>query len=162
MAPVVVAMAPPSPAPMAPDAPMAQAPQATATAGPFAPAPASAPAGETVPGESRIALARPSGRLMTMASAGADTRPPALQHAADAGDGTLIATLLAAGAAVDAPDAQGRTALLHAVLARQAAAVRALLAAGADPLRADRAGLTPRAAALRGQDADIAALFAPP
>ena len=39
--------------------------------------------------------------------------------------------------------------------------MRLLLAAGADPARADPAGLTPRAAAQAGANAEIAALLAP-
>ena len=86
-----------------------------------------------------------------------------LQAAADRGDVEALKTLLAEPAAqVDAPDAAGRTALLHAVLAQQAAAVRLLLGAGADPARADPAGLTPRAAAQAGASAEIAALLATP
>ena len=88
---------------------------------------------------------------------------PALHAAADRGDVEALKTLLAEPAArVDAPDAAGRTALLHAVLAQQAGAVRLLVAAGADPAHADPAGLTPRAAAQAGGNAEIAALLAPP
>ena len=86
-----------------------------------------------------------------------------LQSAADRGDVEALKALLAEPAArVDAPDAAGRTALLHAVLAQQAAAVRLLMAAGADPGRADQAGLTPRAAAQAGANAEIAGLLAAP
>ena len=86
-----------------------------------------------------------------------------LQSAADRGDVEALKTLLADPAThVDAPDAAGQTALLHAVLAQQAAAVRLLVAAGADPGRADQAGLTPRAAAQTGANAEIAALLGAP
>ena len=96
-----------------------------------------------------------------------DTRarlsPPPLQAAADRGDVEALRRLLADPATrVDAPDAAGRTALLHAVLSQHAAAVRLLIAAGADPGRADPAGLTPRAAARTGASAEIAALLAAP
>ena len=93
-----------------------------------------------------------------------DRQPPAtLQSAADRGDVEALKALLADPAArVDAPDPAGRTALLHAVLAQQAAAVRLLVAAGADPARADQAGLTPRAAAQAGANAEIAGLLAAP
>jgi hypothetical protein len=40
--------------------------------------------------------------------------------------------------------------------------VRLLMAAGADPGRADRAGLSPRAAALTGANAEIATLLSTP
>jgi hypothetical protein len=86
-----------------------------------------------------------------------------LQAAADRGDVEALKALLASPATrVDAPDADGRTALLHAVLAQQVAAVRLLVAAGADPGRADLAGLTPRSAASTGANAEIAALLAAP
>jgi uncharacterized protein len=90
-------------------------------------------------------------------------QPMTLQSAADRGDVDALRALLAEPAVrVDAPDATGRTALLHAVLAQQVAAVRLLLAAGADPARADQAGLTPRAAAQGGPNAEIAGLLAAP
>lgn len=86
-----------------------------------------------------------------------------LHAAADRGDVDTLKKLLADPATpVDAPDSAGGTALLHAVLAQHAAAVRLLLAAGADPGRADRAGLTPRAAAQSGASAEVAALLAAP
>jgi hypothetical protein len=86
-----------------------------------------------------------------------------LHAAADRGDIEALKKLLANPATlVDAPDATGRTALLHAVLAQQAGAVRLLLAAGADPAHADLAGLTPRAAAQTGASAEIATLLATP
>ncbi|MCK9688088.1 ankyrin repeat domain-containing protein [Scleromatobacter humisilvae] len=85
-----------------------------------------------------------------------------LHAAADRGDVDALKALLAEPAArVDAPDASGRTALLHAVLAQQVGAVRILVAAGADPAHADSAGLTPRAAAQAGGNGEIAALLAP-
>jgi len=89
--------------------------------------------------------------------------PTPLQAAVDRGDVEALKQLLAdPGRLVDAPDATGRTALLHAVLAQQVAAVRLLMAAGADPGRADQAGLTPRAAALTGANAEIATLLSTP
>lgn len=99
------------------------------------------------------------------APSGVNGRQPSmpLQSAADRGDVETLKTLLADPAArVDAPDAGGRTALLHAVLAQQPAAVRLLVGAGADPSRADPAGLTPRAAAQAGANAEIAALLGAP
>ena len=93
----------------------------------------------------------------------ASDRPDSLQAAADRGDVEALKALLAARAVhVDAPDAQGRTALLRAVLAQRPEAVRLLLAAGADPGRADHAGLTPRQAAQVGASAEIAALLGAP
>jgi len=89
--------------------------------------------------------------------------PAPLQAAVDRGDVGALEKLLANPATlVDAPDSTGRTALLHAVLGQQVAAVRLLMAAGADPGRADHAGLTPRAAALTGANAEIASLLSTP
>lgn len=107
------------------------------------------------------AVRKPKAALAGGVAARAPSTP--LQSAADRGDVEALKTLLADPAVrVDAPDAAGRTALLHAVLAQQAAAVRLLIAAGADPTRADMAGLTPRAAAQAGANAEIAALLAMP
>jgi hypothetical protein len=110
--------------------------------------------------EGRLGPIAPAAPLLA-SSARALATP--LQVAADRGDLDALTQLLAnPSVAVDAPDAAGRTALMHAVLSQQAAAVRALLAAGADPARADHAGLTPRAAARAGASADIAALLEDP
>jgi ankyrin repeat protein len=62
-----------------------------------------------------------------------------LHSAATAGDLPALEALIAAGAALDARDADGRTAVMAATIARQADAVRALLDAGADvDIRDDR------------------------
>ena len=99
----------------------------------------------------------------SLVGASARLLPAPLHAAADRGDVEALKNLLANPATlIDAPDATGRTALLHAVLAQQAGAVRLLLAAGADPARADQAGLTPRAAARTGASAEIATLLAAP
>lgn len=99
----------------------------------------------------------------SLTTASARLLPPSLHAAADRGDLEALKKALANPATpVDSPDATGRTALLHAVLAQQAGAVRLLLAAGADPARADQAGLTPRAAAQTGASAEIATLLAAP
>jgi len=101
-----------------------------------------------------------SGMAAPTTEAKAPAMPDSLQAAADRGDVDALKALLAAPAArVDAPDADGRTALLHAVLAQRPAAVRLLLAAGADPGQADHAGQTPRQAAQVGASAEIAALL---
>jgi len=95
--------------------------------------------------------------------ADASDRPSTLRAAAERGDVDALKALLSdPSVRVDVPDADGRTALLHAVIAQQPAAVRLLLAAGADPGRADRAGLTPRQAAQTGASAEIAALLSAP
>ena len=176
----IVAAAPaPAPAP---------APTIVATAAAPVPAPTPAPAAAAAAappsfGETTIASADPTHadveakpafssdalRKASPAQQGSliDTRarlsPLSLQAAADRGDVEALRRLLADPATrVDAPDAAGRTALLHAVLSQHAAAVRLLVAAGADPGRADPAGLTPRAAARTGANAEIAALLAAP
>jgi hypothetical protein len=156
-----------------------QAPPAPAAAAPVDP---SAPAGSTTvaaaePDRKRAKVAElAEERTLSKASAsdsappsaagslaGASAVPHPLQAAAGRGDVEALRRLLADPAArVDTPDADGRTALLAAVLAQQPAAVRLLLEAGADPGRADRAGLTPRAAAQAGANAEIAALLAVP
>jgi hypothetical protein len=99
----------------------------------------------------------------SLVAASARVLPTSLYAAADRGDVETLKRLLAnPSTPVDAPDATGRTALLHAVQAQQPAAVRLLLAAGADPAHADQAGLTPRAAAQTGANAEIATLLAVP
>ena len=116
------------------------------------------------PAFSSDALKKASPELQgSLIVAGARQSPPPLQAAADRGDVEALKRMLADPATrVDAPDAAGRTALLHAVLSQHAAAVRLLIAAGADPGRADPAGLTPLAAARTGASAEIAALLAAP
>jgi hypothetical protein len=135
-------------------------------------APATAPVLAAAAPPAPMVLDKPEGRVSSdaqvlkrqktdapgiqQASAASDS----LQAAADRGDIDALKALLAAPSArVDIPDADGRTALLHAVLAQRPAAVRLLLAAGADPGRADHAGLTPRQAAQVGGNAEIAALL---
>lgn len=79
--------------------------------------------------------------LATAAVAAAAQVPPSpveiaayqgLHAAAQRGDVAQIARLLKAGAAIDATDGAGRTALHVATFARQSAAVRALIEAGAN------------------------------
>jgi ankyrin repeat protein len=63
--------------------------------------------------------------------------------AAEAGDARKLQSMLSRGAAVNAADEKGQTALLKAVDAESLKAVRALLEAGADPNRADARHRTP-------------------
>jgi len=150
--------------------------QAPSAAPPAKAAPAAA-AGFAASEPDPTALARPDVRLASTAAdpaarAKADTAgvlarasvpPSPLQAAADRGDVDALKALLADPATrVDTPDADGRTALLHAVLAQRPAAVRLLLAAGADPGHADHGGVTPRQAAQVGASAEIAALLGAP
>jgi len=141
------------------------APAAPTAAAPAPPMAAPAPVAEAaapVPGRANFALdARGAvAASAKVATARTDAPEPPLHQAADAGDLPALRRLLAGpGASVDVPDAGGRTALLHAVLAGRAEAAGALLAAGADPGHADAAGLTPAAAAQRSGDPALLALF---
>ena len=75
------------------------------------------------------------------------------------GQVTGLDHLLAEGAAVNAPDATGKTPLMLAVINGHVAAVRRLLLAGANPALTDREGLTALQHARRlGQD-DIVRLL---
>jgi hypothetical protein len=143
------------------------------SAAPVMAAAAPAPVAAFAPSASEpTALAKPDVRLASNADAskraradlsGAGAQATPLHAAADRGDVDTLKALLADPAVrVDTPDADGRTALLRAVLAQRPAAVRLLLAAGADPARADHAGLTPRQAAQTGASAEIAVLLAAP
>ena len=153
----------PAAAPVAPP-PVAAPPTVVAAA---APAPGVVEGNAAAPPESKAGFAPDADAAkrakVELTGIRADAPRPTLQSAADRGDVGVLKTLLADPAVrVDAPDADGRTALLHAVLAQRAAAVRLLLAAGADPAHADRAGLTPRQAAQTGASAEIAVLLAAP
>jgi hypothetical protein len=190
-APVMIALAPPTPSYNAAPAPVA--PQITTTNVMPPPAPVAAtvaPRDRTIAAAAteaqRVEIAGSSIRMSSPVSDAARVAvdqakksapasaqplleaserqlPAPLQEAVDRGDIDALKRLLANPATlVDAPDAAGRTALLHAVLGQQVAAVRLLMAAGADPGRADRAGLSPRAAALTGANAEIATLLSTP
>ena len=148
----------------------AKAPEVRVAAAPAAPiARSAAPdayAEAAAKPDARLASGTGAARSANADVAGAyayDKSPSTLAAAADRGDVDALKALLAEPSVrVDAPDAQGRTALLHAVVAQHLAAVRLLLAAGADPGRADHAGLTPLQAAQTGASAEIAALLAAP
>jgi hypothetical protein len=101
------------------------------------------------------------GRLGRMAGSFAgEARGLGLHAAALAGDVARIRASLAAGAPVDARNAQGQTALMVAAYAGHARAVEALLQAGAGVDAADEAGLTAlMAAAYAGRTAAVQALL---
>jgi len=80
-----------------------------------------------------------------------------LRHAAGNGDMPALRAALERRPLIDARDADGRSALMLAVLRGRGEAVDTLLAAGADPNAADVHGVTPLQAALGGEQADIAA-----
>lgn len=78
------------------------------------------------------------------------------------GNTEIIRILAKAGARVDAPDADGMTALSTAALSQRAAAAKALLELGANPKHKDRFGLTPvdHTRAIADVPGDTAAVFA--
>jgi hypothetical protein len=80
----------------------------------------------------------------------------ALREAAQSGNVQRLETLLAEHIDIDARDANGRSALMLAVLHNQKEAVTSLLAAGADPNAADTAKTTPLAAAIAAARPEIA------
>ena len=87
--------------------------------------------------------------------------PPALPAEILAGCGGTIALLVAHGAALEARDEAGLTALHHAASAGNLPALKALLKAKADPRAADKAGGTPlHWAAARGRADAATALLA--
>ena len=111
------------------------------------------------PAQARESLAR----AMSAASAPmADAGAAALRRAAEAGDVPALHTQLNVHGSdqridVDAPDANGRTALMLAVMQGRADTVDALLAAGADPNAADATGMSPLQVATANNRPGIAA-----
>ncbi len=102
--------------------------------------------------------------LRLVQDSGADLREAndePLRAAAIAGSAEAVRYLLARGAAVDAPDANARTALGRSVAFRQHDAVRVLLEAGANPRQqAPESGWTPlMSAAMSGDSLMIAILM---
>lgn len=86
-------------------------------------------------------------------------RPADLPAAAMAGDADAVRRLLDLGLAVDAPDAQGCTALLRAAGGGHRAVADLLIARGADPQHAANTGATPLSAAVSMRQADIVTLL---
>ena len=122
--------------------------QASSGAIASAAAPAPAPALQSAPAvQSAVPMA--AARLLDPAAE--------LRHAAGNGDMPALRAALERRPLIDARDADGRSALMLAVLHGRGEAVDALLAAGADPNAADVHGVTPLHAALNGEQADIAA-----
>jgi len=92
--------------------------------------------------------------------AGAASAPPdALWEAAKSGDVSGLQAAFASNVDVNAPDANGETALILAIQNNRVEAVQVLLAHGANPNTADARGRTPlRAARVRGNLAILMAL----
>jgi len=92
-------------------------------------------------------------------AAAASGSPDELCQAASSGDMRALKAALATNVDVNAPDADGHTALILAIQHDHAAAVRELLVHGASATTADSQGNTPqKAARLRGNSAILVAL----
>ena len=167
--------APPATAPIAEPAPAAAPVPATppaASLGAAAPAPSTAPARalDASPAESRARLApMPAAaqeRAVTTGTAGpATTALPASQRLLTAAlSGSLEAArqALKEGAALNATDPAGQTALMLAARRGDEAVVRLLLAAGADRAKTDAAGRTAADLARQQGHATLATLLIAP
>ena len=104
-------------------------------------------------------LADRRGLAQTAPLAGRNSAYSALIVAAGRGDVLPVQRLLAAGADVNARDADGRTALLAANYVDSVAVVRRLIEAGAKVDAADREGITPLFQAQRQNSRDIVRLL---
>jgi Ankyrin repeats (3 copies) len=129
----------------------AQAPAQTSAAAP-------APAAPAASQELARAAAGPAQRARLNAGQ-AESAPASLHDMARTGQVARLDRLLAEGAAVNAPDATGKTPLMLAVINDHAAAVRRLLLAGANPALTDREGLTALQHARRLRRDDIVRLL---
>jgi hypothetical protein len=157
-APTAAAPAPAAPAPATPPAAKSEGARIPAPPSRYSPSDSGAAAADAnVAGEvhsnlAEIAAKPPSSSAARTAAAPAAPRAQiasqeTLQQAADLGDLATLQRLLGANADIDARDAQGRTALMHAVLHGQERAVELLLAAGASTNAGDNDGTTPLQAA---------------
>jgi hypothetical protein len=161
----------------APAAPTAQeAPSAQARLTPSAPSPpppaAPTPKNQSVmmtaqrakkPSDAPVASAAPDAFISATPAAALATaardRGADLRRAAESGDTDTLNWLFSEHADLEAKDAEGRTALMLAVLQGHTASVTALLAQGANPRAEDAYGATPLSAALAGNNPAIAALL---
>jgi Ankyrin repeats (3 copies) len=94
--------------------------------------------------------------LLATSAAGRDAARLSLGDASRVGDVAQVKALIAAGADLNARDAQARTPLLQAVEAGRGVVVTLLLKAGADVDASDNNGLTPLIAATRLANEDLA------
>ena len=119
---------------------------------------ANARRGQDVAAGGASAALAPSHSVAPAAAAPRASDPAAeLRRAAEIGDTPQLQMLLGRQPDIDARDANGRTALMLAVLRGEARAVDMLLASGADPNAADGSGTTPLQAAVAGNQPAIAA-----
>ena len=115
--------------------------------------------GQDVTSGATAALAPPHSIAPAAAAPRASDPAAELRQAAETGDIPRLQMLLGRQPTIDARDANGRTALMLAVLRGESRAVDMLLASGADPNAADGSGTTPLRAAIAGnQPAIVAAL----
>lgn len=159
--PADVAVTAPSPFP-APRSQAAAAPMAAPAPPPLAvPPPADSVEGLIVSGQAAPppSAARAARAESSMAQAPAPDSPTsriARLHAAAAADRLAeLATLLAQGTPVDAPDSEGETALMKAIQARSPAAAAILRRHGASLDRTNRAGVSARDMAVSINDPEL-------
>jgi ankyrin repeat protein len=103
------------------------------------------------------ALAPPHSVAPAAAAPRASDPAAELRQAAETGDIPRLQILLGRQPEIDARDANGRTALMLAVLRGESRAVDMLLASGADPNAADESGTAPLQAAIAANQPAIAA-----
>jgi hypothetical protein len=113
--------------------------------------------GQDVTSGATAALAPPHSIAPAAAAPRASDPAAELRQAAETGDIPRLQMLLGRQPTIDARDANGRTALMLAVLRGESRAVDTLLASGADPNAADGSGTTPLQAAIAGNQAAIVA-----
>lgn len=89
----------------------------------------------------------------------AQTRDIGLHYAAELGDSTRVAELLATDAPIDTPDNKGRTALIYAASRGHLAIVKMLLQKGANIHALGQYQLSPLTAAIKRNHTDIVSLL---
>ena len=149
---------PPRDEAVAKPAPLAGLDAAPAPAPPPAPPPASARASDMAVTASRIPAPPPAARAAAAASESAVSpvlKAARLRAAAAAGRIAELTSLLAEGTPVDAPDADGETALMQAIQSNRPAAAAVLRRHGADLDLENRAGESARDMATSIDDPEL-------